>query len=212
MSESQFTPRAALSAEEKRQLNAVEQREWQDSLAYVLADAGLSRAAELIDDLQRYAYLRGAPVEYRQSTPYINSIPASEQPDYPGDAEMELRIRNILRWNSVVMVVRANKHSDGIGGHLSTYSSIAELYEVGFNHFFRGLDAGKDHDMVFFQGHSTPGIYARSFLEGRFNEDQIKNFRREMQSNASGLSSYPHPYLMRDYWDCLLYTSPSPRD
>ena len=201
MSESQFTPRAALSAEEKRQLNAVEQREWQDSLAYVLADAGLSRAAELIDDLQRYAYLRGAPVEYRQSTPYINSIPASEQPDYPGDAEMELRIRNILRWNSVVMVVRANKHSDGIGGHLSTYSSIAELYEVGFNHFFRGLDAGKDHDMVFFQGHSTPGIYARSFLEGRFNEDQIKNFRREMQSNASGLSSYPHPYLMRDYWE-----------
>ncbi|WP_170130925.1 pyruvate dehydrogenase (acetyl-transferring), homodimeric type [Deinococcus yavapaiensis] len=192
--------RAALSTGERDKLNKIETQEWLDSLAYVLASAGRIRAAELLEDLDHYAYFNGAPILFKQNTPYINTIPAEAQPTYPGDLEMERRIRNIIRWNAVAMVVKANKNSDGIGGHLSTYASTAELYEVGFNHFFVGHGAMPDRSLIFFQGHASPGVYARSFLEGRFDAARLDNFRRELQ-NAPGLSSYPHPWLMPDYWE-----------
>lgn len=194
-------PRAELNAQERLKLNATETQEWLDSLAYVLSDAGDNRAAELLEELDHYAYFQGVPIEFKQNTPYINTIDADEQPDYPGDVDMERRIRNINRWNAVAMVVKANKKSDGIGGHLSTYASAAELLEVGFNHFFRGHGAGQDRDLVFYQGHASPGVYARSFLEGRWDEARMNRFRRELQPEGPGLSSYPHPWLMPDYWE-----------
>ncbi|GAA5503992.1 pyruvate dehydrogenase E1 component [Deinococcus xinjiangensis] len=194
-------PRAGLSAPERQQLNEVEKQEWLDSLAYVMADGGVKRAADLLEDLDNYAYFHGAPIEFKQSTPYINTIALEDQPEYPGDADLERKIRNINRWNAVAMVIRANKASDGIGGHLSTYASAAELLEVGFNHFFRGHGAGQDRDLIFYQGHASPGVYARSFLEGRFDEARLNRFRRELQPDGEGLSSYPHPWLMPDYWE-----------
>lgn len=194
-------PRASLNAQERQTLNSLETQEWLDSLAYVLGDAGDNRTAELLQELDHYAYFHGVPIEFKQNTPYINTIPAEEQPEYPGDLEMERRIRNINRWNAVAMVVKANKKSDGIGGHLSTYASAAELLEVGFNHFFRGHGAGQDRDLVFYQGHASPGMYARSFLEGRWGEDRMNRFRRELQPGGQGLSSYPHPWLMPEYWE-----------
>lgn len=170
-------------------------------MAYVLADAGDKRTAELLEEVDHYAYFHGVPIEFKQNTPYINTIDIDDQPQYPGDAALELKIRNINRWNAVAMVIRANKNSDGIGGHLSSYASSAELLEVGFNHFFRGHGAGQDRDLVFYQGHISPGIYARSFLEGRFDEARMNRFRRELQPEGAGLSSYPHPWLMPDYWE-----------
>ncbi|UBV42902.1 pyruvate dehydrogenase (acetyl-transferring), homodimeric type [Deinococcus taeanensis] len=194
-------PRATMGAQERQQLNSVETQEWLDSLAYVFANAGDNRAAELLEELDHYAYFHGAPITFKQNTPYINTIDVEAQPEYPGDPEIERRIRNIIRWNAVAMVIRANKQSDGIGGHLSTYASAAELLEVGFNHFFRGHGAGQDRDLVFYQGHASPGVYARSFLEGRFDEARMNRFRRELQPAGEGLSSYPHPWLMPDYWE-----------
>ncbi|UQN05321.1 pyruvate dehydrogenase (acetyl-transferring), homodimeric type [Deinococcus sp. QL22] len=193
-------PRAGLPPQEREQLNTVETQEWLDSLAYVLADGGDDRAAQLLEDLDHYAYFHGAPILFKQNTPYLNTIDVDKQPDYPGDIDMERKIRNIIRWNAVAMVVKANKKSDGIGGHLSTYASSAELLEVGFNHFFRGHGAGQDRDLVFFQGHASPGVYSRSFLEGRLDGGRLGRFRRELQAEP-GLSSYPHPWLMPDYWE-----------
>lgn len=194
-------PRAGLPPQQREELNRIETQEWLDSLAFVMADGGNRRAAHLLQDLDNYAYFYGVPIEFKQNTPYINTIPAEDQPEYPGDLELERRIRNINRWNAVAMVVKANKHSDGIGGHLSTYASAAELLEVGFNHFFRGHGAGQDRDLIFYQGHSSPGMYARSFLEGRFDEGRLNRFRRELSKDGPGLSSYPHPWLMPDYWE-----------
>ncbi len=131
-------------------------------------------------------------------TPYVNTIPASEQPPYPGDEELERRIRNIVRWNAMAMVVRANSREPGIGGHIATYASSSNLYEVAFHHFFRGHSAMGGGDLIFFQGHATPGVYSRAFLEGRITEAQLQNFRRELEG---GLSSYPHPWLMPDFWE-----------
>ncbi|AFZ68238.1 pyruvate dehydrogenase (acetyl-transferring), homodimeric type [Deinococcus peraridilitoris] len=193
-------PRASLPLAEREKLNKIETQEWLDSLIYVLSSAGRQRAAHLLEELDHFAYFHGTPIQFKQNTPYINTIPAEDQPEYPGDLELERKIRNIIRWNAVAMVVKANKNSDGIGGHLSTYASTAELYEVGFNHFFRGLAAGPSRDLFFWQGHASPGIYARSYLEGRFDENRLNNFRRELQAE-SGLSSYPHPWLMPDYWE-----------
>lgn len=133
-------------------------------------------------------------------TPYLNTIPPEKEPQYPGDLATEIRIKSIIRWNAMAMVVNANRFNDGIGGHISTYASCATLYEVGFNHFFNGPGADGPADMVYFQGHSTPGIYARAFLEGRFTEQHLRNFRREL-SEGGGLASYPHPYLMPDFWE-----------
>jgi pyruvate dehydrogenase E1 component len=132
------------------------------------------------------------------STPYLNTIPLEQQPRFPGNIEIERRLENIVRWNAMDMVVRANKNYEGIGGHLSTYASAATLFEVGFNHFFRAPHGDFPGDFVYFQGHASPGIYSRAFLEGRLTEDDLMNFRRE--AFGKGLSSYPHPRLMRDFW------------
>lgn len=194
-------PRAGLPEDQRQNLNRIETQEWLDSLAFVMTDGGPRRAADLLEELDHYAYFYGVPIEFKQTTPYINTIALEDQPEYPGDIDLERKIRNIIRWNSVAMVIKANKNSDGIGGHLSTYASAAELLEVGFNHFFRGHGAGQDRDLVFYQGHASPGMYARSFLEGRFDEGRMNRFRRELSPEGPGLSSYPHPWLMPDYWE-----------
>ncbi len=181
------------------ELNRVELREWLDSLEYVLASGGAERVREILERLEVHAHRHGVRIPFSAETPYINTIPADETPEYPGDFELERRIRALIRWNAMAMVVRANKMSDGIGGHLATYASAATLYEVGFNHFFRGPGKGVDQDLLYIQGHASPGIYARSYLEGRFEDQHMRNFRRELQDDP-GLSSYPHPWLMPDYW------------
>jgi pyruvate dehydrogenase E1 component len=191
--------RSQLEPVELKTLNETEMREWLESLDYVLASGGAERVLQILKRLDDYAHEHGVTLPFVATTPYINTLPASDEPEYPGDLAIERRIRNLIRWNAMAMVVRANKFSDGIGGHISTYASAAMLYEVGFHHFFRGPDAGVDADMVYFQGHASPGIYARSYLERRFDVEHLRNFRRELQDNA-GLSSYPHPWLMPDYW------------
>ena len=133
------------------------------------------------------------------TTPYVNTIPVEEQVPYPGDRALERRIKSLIRWNAAAMVVRANKYDPNIGGHISTYASLATLTEVGFNHFFRGSIGDQPGDFVYFQGHASPGFYSRAFLEGRLTEDHLKNFRHELRDKP-GLSSYPHPWLMPDFW------------
>ena len=192
--------RAQLTPEERAELHRVETREWLESLDYVLASGGAERATELLDLLEQHAHRLGVQTPFSSVTPYVNTIPASEQPEYPGDLALEKRARALMRWNAMAMVVRANKESDGIGGHISTYASAATLYEVGFNHFFRGPDAGVDADQVYFQGHASPGVYARAYLERRFDVERLRNFRRELSPTGPGLSSYPHPWLMPDFW------------
>jgi pyruvate dehydrogenase E1 component len=177
-----------------------ETREWVEALDDVIAARGEDRAKFLLQRLLDQAYRRTVPLP-APTTPYVNTIPRHEQPPYPGDRAIERRIKSLVRWNATAMVVRANRHEDGIGGHISTYASAATLYEVGFNHFFRGRgESGFDGDLVLFQGHASPGIYARSFLEGRLSAKQLENFRREL-APGGGLSSYPHPWLMPDYWE-----------
>ena len=174
--------------------------EWLDSLDAVVNIAGKTRARYLVSRLtERARELQiGTPAEV--STPYINTIPVEEQPWFPGNEGIEKRIRQYLRWNAAISVTYANKEADGIGGHLSSYASSAMLLEVGFNHFFRGPEHEGGGDQVFFQGHASPGMYARAFLEGRFSEDQLDGFRQELSHKGGGLSSYPHPRLMPDFW------------
>jgi pyruvate dehydrogenase E1 component len=191
--------RAAADEGARKQLDEIELREWLESLEYVLDSAGPERALELLKKLEAHAKKLGVEIPFSANTPYINTVPATEDESYPGDLALERRIRNLIRWNAMAMVVRANKHSDGIGGHISTYASAATLYEVGMNHFFRGPDAGLDADMLYIQGHASPGIYARSYLERRIHKEHLRNFRRELQGGPS-LSSYPHAWLMPDYW------------
>jgi pyruvate dehydrogenase E1 component len=191
--------RRALAPEELAELHRIETREWLESLDYVLDSGGPERVTELIDLLEQHAHRHGVRTPFSSTTPYINTIPASEEPEYPGDLALEKRIRALIRWNAMAMVVRANKESDGIGGHISTYASAATLYEVGFHHFFRGPDAGVDADKVYFQGHASPGMYARAYVERRFDVERLRNFRRELQDDP-GLASYPHPWLMPDFW------------
>ncbi len=181
-------------------LEAVETREWLESLDYVLRSGDKARVIRLLDALRARARQSGVREAFTSTTPYINSIPVSEEVAYPGDREIERRIKSLVRWNALAMVVRANRESDGIGGHISTFASSATLYEVGFNHFFRGKNAGADADIVYYQGHASPGIYSRGFLEGRFNETHLHNFRHELRTGG-GLSSYPHPWLMPDFWE-----------
>ncbi len=171
--------------------------EWIDSLDEVLARSGPERAASILEALDIDAQKKGVVLPHHRNTPYLNTLPLSQQPPYPGDREMERRIKSLIRWNAMAMVVHANKAETGIGGHISTYASAATLYEVGFNHFFRGRESGDGGDFVFFQGHAAPGIYARAFLEGRISEAQLLAFRHEL---SGGLASYPHPYLMPDFW------------
>jgi pyruvate dehydrogenase E1 component len=176
-----------------------ETREWLDSFESVVAMGGRTRARFLVTKLLERARAQQVGLPSLVSTDYINTIPPDREPWFPGDEEMERRIRRIVRWNAAVMVTRANRRSEGIGGHISTYASSASLYEVGFNHFFHGKDDGRAGDQVYYQGHAAPGIYARAFLEGRLTEAQLDNFRQEVGGN--GLSSYPHPRLMPSFWE-----------
>jgi pyruvate dehydrogenase E1 component len=187
----------------KRQLpdsDPQETSEWLSALEDIVRNQGPERAEFLLRRLLRYARQLKVGLPGLVQSRYVNTISTEQEPSFPGDEAMELRIRRIIRWNAVVMVVRANKHSAGIGGHLSTYASSASLYEVGFNHFFRGKDEGPNGDQVYFQGHAAPGIYARAFLEGRLSESQLEHFRQEVVP-GQGLSSYPHPRLMPDFWE-----------
>ena len=158
-----------------------------------------SRRDEASGRAHRHARRTGARIPFTANTPYANTIPVGQQPAFPGNQKLERRIKSLVRWNALSMVVRANKLSDGIGGHISSYASAATLYEVGFNHFFRGRTDAQEGDIVYFQGHVAPGIYARAFLEGRISRQQLENFRRELASGG-GLSSYPHPWLMPQFW------------
>ncbi len=182
-------------------IDPAETQEWLESLEYVLKTKGPERAKFLLAALESEAGERGVELPHPLNTPYINTIPKQAQPRYPGNREIERRIKSIVRWNAMAMVHRANKKNDGLGGHISTFASSATLYEVGFNHFFRGRgDSGYDGDQIYFQGHASPGMYSRAFLEGRLTEENLDNFRRELQS-VPGLSSYPHPWLMPDFWE-----------
>jgi pyruvate dehydrogenase E1 component len=176
-----------------------EKQDWLDALDDMLANEGAERVKDILHDLQVSAHRQGVRLPFSANTPYINTIPLDDQPAYPGDRDMERRIKSLIRWNAMAMVVRANREEDGIGGHISSYQSIATLYEVGFNHFFRGRTDDFPGDLVYFQGHSSPGVYARAYLEGRLTDDHLTNFRHELH-DTPGLSSYPHPWLMPDFW------------
>ena len=182
-----------------------ETREWQESLASVIDNAGAERAHFLLETLANQARQAGAALPHQATTPYINTIPAKLQQPAPGDHECEANIRSYVRWNALAMVVRANRKPGELGGHIASFASSAVLYDVGFNHFFRAkhpafaqAQLGDGGDLVYFQGHSAPGVYARAFLEGRVTEKQLENFRAE--TGGDGLSSYPHPWLMPDFW------------
>jgi pyruvate dehydrogenase E1 component len=180
-------------------LDPAETADWLNSLEAVLEHSGEERAAYLVRRLFEEAQRQGVRPELPLTTDYVNTIPVHEQPDYPGDTAMEARISGIIRWNAMAMVQRANTRFHGLGGHLSSYASSADLYEVGFNHFFRGKDAGGVGDAIYFQGHASPGIYSRAFVEGRIDLDRVDHFRRE--SAQPGLPSYPHPRLMPEFWE-----------
>ncbi|TWU54647.1 Pyruvate dehydrogenase E1 component [Rubripirellula tenax] len=182
-------------------IDAAETQEWLSSLDYVLQSKGPERVKFLIDQLRDRAAEEGVPLSSDTSTPYVNTIAPHEQPAYPGNREIERRIKSIIRWNAMAMVVRANKRGGGVGGHISTFASSATLYEVAFNHFFKGRgEDGYSGDSIYFQGHASPGMYSRAYVEGRLPEHKLENFRREL-AEGGGLSSYPHPWLMPDFWE-----------
>ncbi len=178
----------------------VEIQEWLESLDSVLESSGPEVAAEILERLRAHATVNGIDLPFTANTPYANTIPPRLEPLFPGDQELERRIKSLIRWNALAMVVRANRVEHNIGGHISTYASAATLYEVGFNHFFRARSEEFEGDTVYFQGHASPGMYARAFLEGRLSAQKLENFRRELKPGG-GLSSYPHPWLMPDFWE-----------
>jgi pyruvate dehydrogenase E1 component len=178
-----------------------ETTEWLDSFDQVVDSRGKTRGQFLMLKLMERAHELQVAFPATISTPYINTIPPEQEPWFPGDEYIERRIRAYIRWNAAMMVTRANTRASGIGGHLATYASSAALYEVGFNHFFRGKDDGQSGDQVYFQGHGAPGIYARAFLERRLDEENLDHFRMEVEGKGKGLSSYPHPRLMPDFWE-----------
>ena len=187
-------------------VDPAETQEWLESLEYIMSTKGEDRAKYLLSVLEARARVEGVDLPIKSNTAYINTIAKHEQPAYPGNREIERRIKSFVRWNAMAMVVRANKATSapglgGVGGHISTFASSATLYEVAQNHIFRGRgESGFDGDMVYFQGHGSPGMYSRAYMEGRLNEDHLLNFRRELQDHP-GLSSYPHPWLMPDFWE-----------
>ncbi len=182
-------------------IEVLETREWLDSLDYVLSKGGPERAGRLLQQLALHARrAAGVNLPFTATTPYQNSISSRTQPPFPGSQEMERRIKSLVRWNALAMVMRANKIQEGIGGHISTFASAATLYEVAFNHFLHARTEEGDRDIVYFQGHAAPGIYSRAFLEGRMPKEKLENFRRELKPGG-GLSSYPHPWLMEDFWE-----------
>ncbi|MBA1444752.1 MAG: pyruvate dehydrogenase (acetyl-transferring), homodimeric type [Chromatiales bacterium] len=179
-------------------IDPLETEEWLDALEAVLENEGIDRAHFLIEKLVDKARRSGAHLPFSANTAYVNTIPVSQQQRFPGDRAMERRIRSFIRWNAMAMVVQANRISTELGGHISSFASVATLFDVGFNHFFRAANKTSEGDLIFFQGHSAPGIYARAYLEGRISEDQLYSFRQEVDGN--GLSSYPHPWLMPGFW------------
>ncbi|MFY9584067.1 MAG: pyruvate dehydrogenase (acetyl-transferring), homodimeric type [Candidatus Acidiferrales bacterium] len=182
------------------ELESVEIQEWVESLDEVLRDGGPEVVSRILERLRAHAQSAGVATLFSANTPYTNTITVHQQPPFPGDQELERRIKSLIRWNALAMVVRANRVEHNIGGHISTYASTATLFEVGFNHFFRARTDQFEGDTVYFQGHAAPGVYARAFLEGRLTIEQMENFRRELRPGG-GLSSYPHPWLMPDFWE-----------
>src|SRR5690349_1278742 len=180
-------------------LDPQETAEWVEALDQVIDEEGPDRAAYLLQRLTEQARLNGVELPIHLNTPYVNSIRPEDEVPYPGDRAIERRIKSLLRWNAMAMVVRQNKYDAGIGGHISTYASLATLLEVGFNHFYHASYGDQPGDLVYFQGHASPGVYSRAFLEGRLTEEHLKNFRHELRETP-GLSSYPHPWLMPDFW------------
>jgi pyruvate dehydrogenase E1 component len=182
---------------------AEETRRWFKSLEFVvesiLRQQGSEQASFFVESLTERLRQAGIKVPSPTASPYVNTVPVSEEPPYPGDWQIETRIKSLIRWNAMAMVVNANRKHDGLGGHISTYASCATLYEVAYNYFFRGGDDGNPADIIYFQGHATPGNYARAYLERRLDEQHLQNFRQEL-AKGGGLSSYPHPYLMPDFW------------
>src|SRR6516164_10879137 len=180
-------------------LDPAETREWVEALDSVLAFEGADRAFYLLDEVVSEARRKGAPVPYSATTPYLNTIPPDREDRLsPRELAIDHRIRSMIRWNALAMVLRANAESSELGGHIASFQSAATLYDVGFQHFFRAASDHHGGDLLFIQGHSSPGIYARSFVEGRLSEEQLANFRQE--TGGGGLSSYPHPWLMPDFW------------
>ena len=181
-----------------QETDAQETQEWLEALSAVIENEGTERAHFLLEAMIDQARRSGANLPYNATTAYVNTIPTHLQAKLPGDPEMERRIRALVRWNAVMTVLRANEKSPGVGGHIASFQSAATLYDTGFNHFFRAPNENFGGDCVYFQGHSSPGVYARAFLEGRITEEQMDNFRQETGGN--GLPSYPHPWLMPDFW------------
>ena len=173
--------------------------EWVEAFDQVVSQAGAAQGARLVEAISRRARQAGVDVPVQLNTPYVNTIPVEDEVPYPGDRKLERRIKSLIRWNAMAMVHRQNKKDPGIGGHISTYSSIASLLEVGFNHFFHASYGDEAGDFIYFQGHASPGVYARAFLEGRLTQEELENFRHELRDKP-GLSSYPHPRLMRHFW------------
>ncbi len=192
MSDSKVAP------ELSRDIDSEETGEWLDALEAVIDAEGVDRAHFLIENLLNKARSRGSYLPYNANTPYVNTIPVDRQPHYPGDREIERRISSIIRWNALATVVKANKESHSLGGHIASFQSAATLYDIGFGHFWRAPTGETSGDLIYIQGHSSPGIYARAFVEGRLTEDQLLHFRQEV--DGKGLSSYPHPWLMPDFW------------
>ncbi len=176
-----------------------EMSEWIEAFDDVVA-TDWEQGAELLGALRRRAREAGVPTPSDLITPYRNTIPKHDEVPYPGDRKLEKRVESLIRWNAMAMVHGQNKKDTGIGGHISTYSSLATLLEVGFNHFFHAKYGDQPGDFIYFQGHASPGVYARAYLEGRFDDDRLKNFRHELRDKP-GLSSYPHPWLMPDFWN-----------
>src|SRR5437588_854756 len=173
--------------------------EWIEAFDEVVEHEGPHHATRLLDALARRARRTGVDVPVHLNTPYVNTIPVEAEVPYPGDRQLERRIKSLIRWNAMAMVHRQNKKDPGIGGHISTYSSLATLLEVGYNHFFHATYGDEPGDFVYFQGHASPGVYARAFLEGRISQEQVENYRHELR-DKTGLSSYPHPWLMPEFW------------
>jgi pyruvate dehydrogenase E1 component len=193
------TPALATNGKGAAEPDPRETEEWIEALDGVISSEGPQRAREIIEALTVRARTRGADIPITLTTPYINTIPVHAQPQYPGDHGLEEKLRHYSRWNAMAMVVRANKHYDGLGGHVATYSSSATLMDVGFNHFWHPPSANHGGDLVYFQGHASPGVYARAFVDGRLSEEKLDSFRREV--DGKGLSSYPHPWLLPDFWN-----------
>jgi len=184
---------------ERINMTELEEQRCFDSLDYILSKKGAEAAVSLLDKLGERLRHLGVESARAGTTDYVNTILPADEPEYPGDLAIEKKLNSYIRWNAMAMVVKANRSNDSLGGHISTYASSAVLYDVGFNHFFRGGDGDRVADQIFFQGHASPGNYARAYLEGRLTAKRLHHFRQEL-AEGGGLSSYPHPYLMPDFW------------